>query len=216
MFFLLKLKPLLIVLSAIILLSGCSINDNDSRKESENTQVNQTDSLSNQAKDTKESESKLFGILNNYKIENPETYYDDKYNFSVDYPSDWEVAKPDSKIDTVSPDGSPEQGINISVDNKEFFDAEKNRYFNSLYVYHFVSHIYVSNFEDNLTQEVFTTDEGVNGQIHYDKRDGYLYIYLTLGEGSFYGAQINISEALFEKHKGQIYGILKSVKIPND
>lgn len=217
MFFQLKLKPLLVALPVVILLSGCSLNNNDGQTEPQTTKISQTASLSDYAKDTKiEAESKLFGNLSNFKIEKPETYYNDKYKFSLDYPSDWKVAKPDPKTDTVSPDGSPEQGINISVDNKEFFDSEKNMYFNNLYVYHFVSHIDVSSFEDKLADEVFTTDDGANGQIYFNKRDGYLNIYLTLGEGSFCGAKINISEALFEKQKGQIYGILKSIKIPND
>lgn len=218
-----RLKPFTLVPVIVILLSGCGINNKISQTESQKTQINQTAQTSqiaassNQSKDAqRKSESNLFGDISDFQIDNPETYYDDDYKFSVEYPSAWKVAKSKQEIDTVTPDGSPEQGISISVDNEELFKPEENRYFNSIYVYHFVSHIDVSDFEDKLTKEVFTTTQKVKGELSYVKREGYLHIYLTLGEGAFYGTQIRISEALFEKNKEQVYGILKSIKIPDE
>ncbi len=194
-----KLKATSIVLVAVILLSSCSLNNNSIQTDSQNTQ--------------KISESKLFGGISGYQIDNPETYYDDEFKFSVEYPSTWKASKPNDELDTTTPDGSPERGVSISVDNKEFFKPEENIYLNSIYVYHAVGHIDFSQFEETLTKEVFTTTENVKGELSYVKKNGYLYIYLTLGEGAFYGAQIRISEDLFEKYKEQVYSILKSIKV---
>ncbi len=231
MSFLTKLKPISIILIAVIFLTSCSTKNNSIQTESQNTQVNQvasnstkadntqisqTASLPNQSKDTQKSESKLFGDISDYQINNPEKYCDDVFKFSVKYPATWKASKPNKEVDTATPDGDPERGIFISVDNKEFFKPEDNLYYNSIYVYHFAGHIEFYHFEDRadeLTKEAFTTSGNARGELAYVKRDGYLFVYLTLGEGAFYGAQIRVSEDLFNKYRGQIYGTLKSIEI---
>ncbi|QNU67674.1 hypothetical protein EHE19_004155 [Ruminiclostridium herbifermentans] len=209
-----RLKPFTSVLAIVILLSGCGTNNKISQTEPQNTQISLTTTSSNQLKDTEEK-SNLFGEISSSQIDNPETYYDDVFKFSVEYPSEWKTSKPNDEKDTATPDGNPERGISISVDNKEFFNSEENVYLNSIYVYHAVGHIDFSHFENNVTKELFTTTDKINGELSYTERNGYFYIYLTLGDGAFYGAQIRISVDLFEKNKDQVYGILKSIKIPN-
>ena len=194
-----------------------SQSTSSSSQSSKSTQSNPAASSSDQSSDTHEKTvSKLFGDISDYQIENPETYYDDVFKFSVEYPSAWKIPIPDKEINTVTPDGDPEKGVFISVDNKRFFKPEENEYFNNIYVYHAVGNIQFYNFEDRineLTEEDFTTSENISGKIAYVKRKGYLYIYLILGEGAFYGARMIISDDLFDKYKDQVYGILKSIKV---
>jgi len=80
-------------------------------------------------------------------------------------------------------------------------------------VYHSVGKIDLGHFEEKVTKETFTTSDKVKGELSYVKRNRSFYIYFTLGEGAFYGAQIRVSEDLFNRYKEHLYGILKSIKV---
>ncbi len=200
-----KLKPLMLVLSIIALISGCGINNN----ATEITQISHA-SLSTQAEALGEkSESILFKGITEYKLEDPKSYKNKEFDFSVDYPSTFEVALADAP--SSHPDGSIDSGIIIYVGNNESNVADENDH---IYVYHNLAGIGIR--QDYTEEEIFKTDEGVEGKIYYLIYEGHLDICLTLGEDTYYGANINMSEASFEKYKEQIYGVLKSIKIPEE
>lgn len=194
-------KLVVLVLSILILLPVCStINENNSN-EPYGTHGNQITSTSTGDEVTLEkTESKLFADISKYTIENPKAYSNDEFKLSVDYPAEWEVSI-DGKSSPDLPDGDPQRGISIYV------ESNKN---DLIYVYHQFGHIGL--LTDGFTSENFTTTAGVKGKILYQKSQENIKIYLVLGD-AFNGAIIKMSETSFQKNKGQILGILKSIKI---
>lgn len=169
-----------------------------------------------QTADQEKVVSDLFGDIQNDPIENPALYTDNVFKWSIEYPSEWQLSSPNDNEDTVTPDGDPEQGIFISIGNEAFFDAEDMLYHNQLYVYHFVSHInfYPTAIPYNeLKKEEFRTSSHIDGTIMYARKNSNVYIYLTLGEGAFYGAKMVVSEEVFDECHEQIYGILRSIEV---
>jgi len=187
------------------LLSSCGLyNQSDKTKDpSMDTTSNQTISSSPTpaVNTTDATNSDLFSNIVDYTIENPKTYYNDEFKLSVDYPSAWKVYAEKIIEGNEQSEGNPQNGLFIYADSlKE----------ESIYVYHQLGHIAIP--PNGLTLQTFTTEEGVNGQILYDKSENDITLYLVLGAG-FNGAIIQMSNTTFEKNLGQICGILKSIKI---
>ena len=150
--------------------------------------------------ETLEPESKLFSNLSNFKINDPKTYYNERFNFSVDYPAAWK-SQSDNCAETDTVDGDPQSGIHI------YIESDKS---NWIYVYGQNGHIGIP--PQGLESEKFSTDQGVRGDIMYSWSKGNVTIYLVLSDG-FYGASINTSGKAFVKNKQYILGILKSIKL---
>lgn len=96
----------------------------------------------------------LLSGCGDFKIDNPKTYYDKRFEFSVDYPASWEILVNDD-AETDSPDGDPQGGIYIYV------DSNKNDW---IYIYGQNSHIALP--PEGLGEK-FLTAEGVSGYIYY-------------------------------------------------
>jgi len=89
-------------------------------------------------------------------------------------------------------------------------------YHNQLFIYHFVSYInfYQTAIPYNeLEKEEFSTSNNIGGIIMFARKNSNVYIYLSLGEGAFYGARMIISEDVFDKYHEQIYSILRSINV---
>ncbi len=229
---LLKFKPVLSGLAIVILLSGCSISREDVATESLNTIASRTDAKSTQTAQTTQAiasqktspstesigtpktpsstqaeatqkESDIFSGIEDYKIENPKTYHDERFKFSVDYPAAWKVQLADGETIPPHPDGRPESGIIIYV------DSNKNDW---MYIYGAAGYVDPDWDLFTLRNETITTTDGVKGNFCYENIGGNIVISLVL-EDAHHGANITMTEASFQKHKAQIYGILKSIKV---
>ena len=175
----------------------------DEFNESQNTKGNQNTSLLQTDEGKKEETSGLFSGMDDYNVDNPKVYYNDQLKFGVEYPSAWEVYIEGDKVSDL-PNGDIENGIFIYV------DSNKN---DSMYIYNDGAKIFVP--RGGLTCEVFTTKDGVDGEILYEKSEGNMTIHLVLGAG-FNGAFIKMSESSFEKNKEQVFATLRSIKISED
>ncbi len=208
-----KTIKIVLFVPIILLLSSCRSNNQSINTEGSNSQTitpntqctssdNQTTSSSTQTKNTtEEANLDLFSGVNDYAIVNLKTYYNDNFELSVDYPGDWDVYAEESKVSDENSDGDPQNGIFL------YADSIKDE---SIYVFHQMGHIVIPS--EGYTTETFLTAEGVMGQILYEKSENEVTLYLVLGSG-FNGVIIKMSDTAFEKYIGQIYGILKSIKI---
>lgn len=147
-----------------------------------------------------EPESKMFSNLSNCEIIDLKTYYNERFDFCVDYPSTWESLS-DNVARSDTGDGDPQSGILIYIENDKS---------NWICVYGQNGHIGIP--PQGLESEEFSTDQGVRGDIMYRRSEGNVTIYLVLSDG-VYGASINTSEKAFEKNKQYILGILKSIRL---
>ena len=178
---------LLLILSCSLVFSSCITTPPSIKNSITSTTVPSTSSI-------------LFGDVSDYSIENPITYQDTHFDFSVDYPSDWETAESQWWPATSDSEASPDSGIVIYVEDNE----NEN-------IYVFGQEGPVSG---NITspQEDFITSNMDKGKLSFTKTDNEYEIWLVLGEGR-HGAIIHVSEAYFTRNKAQILGILKSIKI---
>ena len=192
-----KMICYLLITSLCFALAACSTN----LTGSENSSLSETLPVTSNSPTTTDTEkSSLFGDVSDYSIDNPITYQDAHFKFSVDYPSDWKTAESQWWPATSDSEASPDSGIIIYIEDN---DNEN--------IYVFGQEGPVSG---NITspQENFVTLNMVQGKLSFTKIDNEYEIWLVLGEGR-YGAIIHVSEACFTRNKAQILGILKSIKI---
>lgn len=186
------------ILILVAVLSGCGIQDEMTQNETPNTPINAETSPSPQLVE----KQGLFSGIDEYSIDTPETYYNKEHDFSVEYPAVWDVFVEDPTAETDLPNGDPQNGINIYVESNQD---------NWIYVYGQHSHIALP---PPGLGDGFTTTEGVFGYIKEDSyTDEVRMIYLVLGGDRDVGAIIHVNEKVFDENKGQILGILKSIKI---
>jgi hypothetical protein len=142
----------------------------------------------------------LFSDISDYEIEDAGTYFDERFQFSVDYPGAWETFINDNP-DTDSEDGDPQGGIYIYINSNKG---------DSIYVYGQDGKIGLPIYGEN--SEEFSTNDGTIGRIKYMWSEGRITLYLVFDE-KFNGVLLDTDEMTFDENKQQILGILKSIKI---
>lgn len=148
--------------------------------------------------DKGEDELMAFLEISDAKIDEPKTYHNKRFNFSVDYPEAWNTVSDDEEA-TESEDGDPQSGILIYVeDNKD----------DTIFIFGQNGHIGIP---PHGKSEKFLTNEGVSGTIMYSCTDDSLGIDVLLGD--CYGATVYVKEEIFSRNKKQILGILRSIRI---
>lgn len=189
---------LLIIFSIMALLQGCGAKKNIESQDTQSTQMNPS-SVQEDVKNI--SETSLFSDISNFDIDNPKTYINQRFKFSVDYPESWKIQRDDS-VYTGSPDGDPQSGVYIYINcNKD----------DTIYVYGQNGHIgMIGGY--GMISENFKTSEGVTGDLIYSRSEGIITVYIVLEEG-FHGVSIFADEKVFDENKQQILGVLKSIKI---
>lgn len=178
----------------IIALIVFRLTDNESKK-TEN--INDQPSIlkdKGESDITNKNELEKFLDITNFEIDKPKTYYNERFNFSVDYPMAWEVMS-DNNVDE-----DPQNGIMIYIEN------DKN---NWIYVYGQDGHIVIP---PEKLKEGFITNNGNSGTIMYSNSEEDINIYLVFDE-EFYGATVNTNQEIFSKNNSKILGILKSIKL---
>lgn len=142
------------------------------------------------------------------------TYVNNRFQFTLQYPSDWQVKidKPDIKTSTTGADSSPTEGITF------YFNTENE----SMKVFGQVGTIsgYVSNGHDRFEKSSFPTKSGLAGDLYTSKKDGRVKIYLlfdkTPSKYGFYVAHIDMSDENYAKYSKYLMGVLRSIKLIED
>lgn len=133
------------------------------------------------------------------------TYVDKRFDFSVDYPSNWDVEVDQITEPTETSEGDPMSGINIYID--------KNHE-NKIYVYGQVSHIEVTTNPIHYNIESFKTKSGLNGTLYIREFNNKKEIIYSLDD-EFIGLISYIPLDCYEENKEKIYDILRSIKLIN-
>ncbi len=127
--------------------------------------------------------------------------YTDHLKFSVDFPEDWTSMVEETWEATSEREASPDGGINIYIDG----NVE-----NKIYVYWQNGHISYPQGSDE--KDIFTTDDGLNGELYEQAEDKRVKVQVIYGEG-FHGAHVDVSEACYKHYKNEILEVIKSMKI---
>lgn len=142
------------------------------------------------------------------------TYVNNRFKFTLQYPSDWqvEIDKPDIKTSTTGADISPTEGIAF------YFNTENER----MKVFGQIGSIvgYVSDSRDGFEKSSFPTKSGLTGDLYTSKKDGRVNIYLlfekTPSKYGFYVAHIYMSNENYAKYRKSLMGVLRSIKLIED
>jgi hypothetical protein len=138
---------------------------------------------------------------NNESIEDINTYTDEKFKFSVDYPQKWSTKTIKGSDSSAQVEALPDSGIEIFIENNQ---DEK------IYVFGQNGHINIP-YEDNAKEESFTTDSGLEGKIIFKDHNGKKDINLILGDG-FIGVHANLTSTVYKEYEIQIKEIFKSIR----
>lgn len=139
------------------------------------------------------------------------TYVNNRFKFTLQYPSDWQVKidKPDINTATTGADISPTEGISF------YFNTENE----SMKVFGQNGQIggYVNN---SFEKSSFPTKSGLTGDLYTSKKDGRVNIYLLLDKTEskygFYVAHIDMSNENYAKYSKSLMGVLRSIKLIED
>lgn len=135
-----------------------------------------------------------------------ETYIDEKFKFSVEFPSYWEYEIEKIWEATSTQEASPDGGIDI------YIDGNKN---DRIRIYGQYGHISIP--DDEFKMEDFSTTSGLIGTLLKQNTDGEIIIYLVLNDnlaiGGFHGANIRMSQKCYQRNEKQVINVLKSITI---
>lgn len=202
-----KLTICLISVTFISMCSACANRQSPSTKQTTATKI--VDTGLNKA-DVKDDSFKfeyedLTGNLN--------TYTNNRFKFTMQYPYDWNV-----KIEnTVTPPPSRSQDLNPDEGIWVYFNNSKDNRIEDewMYVYGQDGHIGLTT--DAMKEFSFSTKSGLKGKLYKQEMDGVSDIYFTLddskGSVGFYGAHIHMSAESYKKYEKSIMGVLRSIKL---
>ncbi len=128
-------------------------------------------------------------------------YKDVRFDFTVDYPSEWMIDVDSPAEATEVQEASPTGGVKLYPGNDK---SER------IYVYGQNGHIGTD--YPGYEHDKIKTEDGVSGDLYIGEADGTMYLNLVLGDG-FYGANANISKDQYKKNEKSIMNIFKSIKI---
>lgn len=154
----------------------------------------------------------IFGdIEQKYEIENPKTYFDKYFDFSVDYPAGWSFKEGPFHEATASSEGSPDHSIHIYVEGNKNNEITIGGQFGQCHTEMF----------DIKDQGDFITNDLLKGRIGYKSDANGLNITVYIFEStsqqevkqSQHYANVHVSNVCFDRNKAQILGVLKSIKV---
>jgi hypothetical protein len=136
------------------------------------------------------------------KLELNNTYFDDKFKFSVDYPSDWKHKINAYQAGTETHESSQNSGIDLFIDNNEL-----NRFF----IYGQISTVSLP-FATGTDYHKFMTDSGLEGTLYIYKADGRVQLDYVI-EDIWINAGCLLDSKIYDKNEKKIMNILKSIRV---
>lgn len=193
-----KLCIIVVIINIAVMFSSCAAGTSSSKVSSRASSAASASSAS--------GKSKLFSGVDSSFLENPKTYTDKHFNFSVSYPDDWQADIEEYWESTSGREGSPDGGIDIYVEGSK---SDVIRVFGQYGTLD--SSIIDFDYSTEDTQEKFVTSSGLAGDLYYNDNKQTIKAVVLFDSNN--AVQIEISDAAFTRDKQKIYAILKSIKI---
>lgn len=135
-----------------------------------------------------------------------QTYSDERFGFSVDFPTNWDAEVSEILEPSVDFEGTPDSGVRIYITD------EKDEY---IYIFGQLGRIGITAIENSSefdTVEELNTNTNLKGTYYFRKLASYYELYYVLDEYNI-GATASLTQENYEAYKGEIIDILKSIRI---
>lgn len=129
-------------------------------------------------------------------------FSDKRFNFSVEFPKNWNSEIETTWDATPTQEASPDGGVDIYVEGVKDDKIE---------VYGQNGHIGILPLP-NFKKTEFVTNSGLKGMLYSQTTENRKEIYLLFDEG-FHAVHINVSSDCFKSNEKKIMDILKSINI---
>lgn len=158
-------------------------------------------------KETSENNNAINNSCNGLTSEDEvQTYSDERFGFSVDFPTNWDSEASEILEPSVDSEGTPDSGVRIYIAD------EKDEY---IYIFGQLGKIGITaneNASEFETVEELNTNTNLKGTYYLRKLDSNYELYYVLDEHNI-GASASLTQENYEAYKGEIISILKSIRI---